>query len=150
MEIRIKAEDNMSKAEEIKVVEKLHDAFKGTCNYLTDFFSEGTCNWLEEQIRNDFSCDIFPYIEANIEEIYESGKLTEKQEMTIKEMDKQIQALSKYKDSAKAEIDDLEETIYQRNQELNKQSDKIALQAQEIIQLKAELYDLIRMEGNAK
>jgi len=138
MEIRIKVEDNMAKAEEIKVVEKLHDAFKGTCSYLTDFFSEGTCNWIKAQIRDDFSCDIFPYIvEENADEI---RSLTEERDKIVDEvgrMDKQIKDLRRRENLAKEKIIEKQEEIYNLEAKLSKQHN-------EIIQLKAELYDLIK------
>lgn len=50
----IDARTDLSKQEEIGIIETLHDAFKGTGNYLESLFSKNIVDWVSEEIRQDF------------------------------------------------------------------------------------------------
>lgn len=49
---------NLSKQEEIGILETLHDAFKGTGNYLEKLFSKEMTEWASREIENDWVPDI--------------------------------------------------------------------------------------------
>lgn len=45
---------DLSKQEEIGIIETLHDAFKGTGNYLEALFSKQLTEWVSAEIKNDY------------------------------------------------------------------------------------------------
>jgi hypothetical protein len=49
---------NVSKEQEISVVNRLRNYFKPTYTYLQSFFSDELVSWLEYNIKNDMSCDL--------------------------------------------------------------------------------------------
>ena len=59
-ELRIKIANDMSKEEEIGIVNKLRDAFvEHPDNYLAHFFSGELVDWMIREIGNDFGCDLW-------------------------------------------------------------------------------------------
>ena len=57
--IELEVKDNMSKEEEIKIVETLCEAFsKFSNNYLAGLFNKGLLNYVRKSIKNDLHCDI--------------------------------------------------------------------------------------------
>ena len=59
-ELRIKIANDMSKEEEIGIVNKLRDAFvEHPDNYLAHFFSGELVDWMIREIGNDSGCDLW-------------------------------------------------------------------------------------------
>ncbi len=67
MEIRLKVHENMTKADELLIMEKLVSAFRKFPNeYLSDFFTPALESWLSMQIMSDFSCNLMRvYLDEN-------------------------------------------------------------------------------------
>ena len=154
MEIRLKIEDNMSKAEEIKILKKLQNAFEhNPNNYLTSLFHGQLVAWCGKRIKDDFPIDIY--------EMWESTeKILSDREAQIKEMKREFNFLQERIGALEQEISEkrgkislLEETN-KANQDatidlLNKVRDLEAQLEQKDMQLmtlKAKIFDLL-MEG---
>ena len=58
MRIDIKNHD-LSKAEEIAIIEKLHTFFKGSDTYLASLFTDDFLGWVSQQIKDDIMPDLY-------------------------------------------------------------------------------------------
>jgi hypothetical protein len=145
-----------SKADELKFLDIVIGQVSSG-SYLGALFSPQMVSWLQSQIRNDFSCDLF----ADYENLSESLSHKEKgyQEI-IRERGEELETLraklNQEKDRANrifADYEEIRDRYYREqgetgemlchevleNQELRERVDKLELQ---IIGLKAKLWDL--------
>jgi hypothetical protein len=68
MEIRLKVEQDMPKAQEIGIIRRLQEVFnENSDNYLHSFFSPTLCGWVENQIRDDMGCSLDEYLDGKVE-----------------------------------------------------------------------------------
>ena len=156
-EIRIKVEDDMSKAEETKILEKITSIFKEhPNNYLSSMFSDDLCTWASNQIREDMSLNVYEYIQDSYEHRTEVTDLDRKisdleagrkvnqeliDDMGISIGDHKQNTLNavmnakEREDELQAQINDL---IHENTQLIKLEVDN----GQEIRDLKVKLYDL--------
>ena len=74
MRIHLNISDNMSKADELSILQKLLDAFADhPTNYLTSLFRRRLVDWAETQMMDDFPCDVM----ANWDYVKEQLRLAE-------------------------------------------------------------------------
>lgn len=156
-EIRIKVDNDMSKQDEIEIMHKLRDTFgKYPNNYLSNLFSMNFTQWIENQIRDDFSADAYEHFcgwecddaKRKLEtanEIYDK-LLTDTNEQAI-ESEQKIKKLISNRDElikqfAQAERD-YEILLNETADTEDKLQKKIGCLEHEIIILKAKLYDKI-------
>ena len=65
---------NLSKSEEIKIIEALRDAFKGTGNYLEGLFSENLVEYVSRHIRDDEIPDIHEFAQRQLDAVVEDHR----------------------------------------------------------------------------
>ena len=157
MRIDIKDHD-LSKAEEIAIIEKLHEFFKGSDTYLKSLFSDDFLGWVSQQIKNDFPPDLYDWgfgaankAQAEIEKL--KAQLSLCQSLN-KELLRQNESLA---ENAKIKCD-IAEKAHERMSQLhkdkvdlemiiNKKADAIDALEMDVIALKAKLYDLMNKGG---
>jgi len=88
MEIRIRLEDDMNKAHEIAILDKLQATFeKVPNNYLPTLFSSAFVGWASNRIKDDFPLDVMEYIQ-DFDKDQQIAQLTE--ELTA-EMERKVE-----------------------------------------------------------
>lgn len=160
MKICLDIKDDMSKAEELAIMQKLHDAFKANPNnYLTSLFSNWLLAWVETQVKNDSHCDVMEYREAAEKEVIKVSDALRKAEAEVKsgkEILKKVEEKAvvdlqnKEEQLADLEMDlaDMERLLQEsvaKNGEITEMNEAVADKAEglemQIIGLKAKLYD---------
>jgi hypothetical protein len=156
MGIRLDITDDMSKAEEIKILDKLRDEFqKCPDNYLASLFTNSFCQWAENRIKDDFPIDVMEYIDdrSNEEEIQQLRGQVQNEIANRNALDELLKQVG-----AKTEesTERFQEEIIEWRRRATEQSDQLfderakvqerdeladALEL-EIVKLKAKLYDL--------
>ena len=138
-----------SKGEELT---RLHDykELSGTGTYLSMLFTDKFITWCEEQVKNDFSLDIFDYYQASIKELNESESARIKAETHIQVLENQLENQGKIANSQAQTISELNRRLAETESRAigycvsNSSKDDIILERdEEIIRLKARIYDLI-------
>jgi len=173
IEIRIsggKPNVKMTKAEEIEMLEKIAEQFKGSQTYLEQLFSEKMLAWCRYQIGNDFSCDMAEELRSCEKTITEMSKKDDEHDIEIETAQKLIETAQKLilelrKDvEAKLQAwrdaqDEIREVKRQRNdamvnknwmEQLIQQERELAEEMKkkhelELVYLKAKLFDLNEM-----
>ena len=152
MGIRLDIYNDMAKAEEIKILDKLTKCFvENPDNYLASLFTAEFLGWATNQIRDDIVVDVMQHINdySKDDEIRELKQELDSQkkvsELNAEEMDKLEGELK----IAKDRIDFLRNETGKRTQDLEKahkeclahstQTDDLET---ELVKLKAKLYDL--------
>lgn len=163
IEIRIsggKPNVKMTKAEEIEMLEKIAEQFKGSQTYLEQLFSEKMLAWCRYQIGNDFSCDMAEELRSCEKTITEMSKKDDEHDIEIEtaqklilELRKDVEAkLQAWRDAQ----DEIREVKRQRNdamvnknwmEQLIQQERELAeeMKELELVYLKAKLFDLNEM-----
>ena len=166
IEIRIsggKPNVKMTKAEEIEMLEKIAEQFKGSQTYLEQLFSEKMLTWCRYQIGNDFSCDMAEELRSCEKTITEMSKKDDEHDIEIEtaqklilELRKDVEAkLQAWRDAQ----DEIREGKRQRNdamvnknwmEQLIQQERELAEEMKkkhelELVYLKAKLFDLNEM-----
>lgn len=148
-----------SKAEEWQtLMEMAACAERGS--YLESLFSGELLNWVKDQMANDFPCDIMDHLRHASDEVQEAQRLQAKAEAAVKHYEGTIKDLEGSLARREELMNNQTALIRQRNDEigdltqqlLSKDGDynrlaELAEDAQnalkdEIIRLKAEIYDL--------
>ena len=145
--------DDPSKAEEMAVMDKLYEIFRGTNTYLSGLFTEEFVAWVQGQIRNDFPPDAYGFgIAPQFNEEYENrirdltieneemAKRLEHQKNAIKILDSDVALLKK-------ELQFSEVDKYAAVEKKDEARAKAKALEAEVVQLKAKLYDLLSKEG---
>ena len=158
-EIRLKVENDMAKAEEIAILEKLSNVFSGTGNYLTSLFTTDFVGWATNMIKNDFPVNVMEYINDH-EKDKIIGDLQNIARTLELEMDKiKIDKLDLVKENEKLRdrISECYTEISRLGRDYEKEHNRMVdevMQAQEegnrhlseVIKLKSKIYDLIMKE----
>lgn len=121
-EIRIKVENDMTKAEERAILTKLMATFSQyPNNYLRSLFSEQFVSWAEVQISNDFNLNVYEYIEDSHKEDpellgakFEIARLTEQLQIQDRRLEDVMGSVEGLKRQALRD----QETIEARDQEI--------------------------------
>lgn len=145
--------DDPSKAEEMAVMDKLYEIFRGTNTYLSGLFTEEFVAWVQGQIRKDFPPDAYGFgIAPQFNEEYENrirdltieneemAKRLEHQKNAIKILDSDVALLKK-------ELQFSEVDKYAAVEKKDEARAKAKALEAEVVQLKAKLYDLLSKEG---
>jgi hypothetical protein len=153
MGIRLDIVNDMSKAEEIKVLDKLRDAFMAhPDNYLASLFTNDFVGWCTNRIRDDFPLDAYEAMDWD----------NEKEELKREATDQKLaaEALNELLKEADARVDENMETFQTKISELKDLNNSLSEQLfsernksqrlmdaseameLEIVKLKAKLYDL--------
>jgi len=153
MEIRLKIENDMSKAEEIDILKKLRDAYTiHPDNYLTILFSNRFINWAIENIKNDFPVDPMEYIMEYItayskrereKEIKDLKEKLEEAQQGIIEMNEVAHNLTETARYYKEEQYKLECLVSEKISQIDKRNIKLNELENCIVNFKAKLYDLM-------
>jgi len=142
MEIRLKIEDNMNKAEEIDILEKLRDTYTNhPDNYLATLFSDKFVNWASKRIRNDFPVDSMEYIKAHEQD--DQKEKINKLEERLEEAQQGIIEINEVAHNATESTRYYKEEQYKLENIINEKEIKINELKNCIINLKAKLYDLL-------
>ncbi len=72
---QIKADANLSKAEEIAQITKLEEKFQGTGCYLESLFSPAFSTWVENKIKSDIMPDVIDEFSGMNDMYFEAQKL---------------------------------------------------------------------------
>lgn len=162
MELRLKIENNMSKAEEGEILSKLAAAFnKHGDNYLTGLFSNRCVAWLEHQMRDDSYCDFVEHFLGLEEENRKLERRTLEAEHTAQSMqgslqkeresfqtelvqaqanqDRLLKVITDYKGQTESLLEERSSLIQERSEFVSR-IDKLD---DEILRLKARLYDAL-------
>ena len=134
MRIDIKNHD-LSKAEEIAIIEKLHMFFKGSDTYLASLFTDNFLGWVSNQIKNDIMPDLWDWgIGGNLP----LRKEVEDLKNTNEHLENENKRLNETLDVRAKLMNDLDERIV--NQRIQKE------ELEEIIDGKANVIDELRLE----
>ena len=145
----IEVEDGMSKEMEAKVLNKLYEAFAGTDTYLEQLFTAPFVSWVNTKIRDDIFPEVIQYVNQDRynEEIDRLAKLVADAEVTnqaninlIHRLERDVDGLTKENKQYEAAIPDYDSEIAEKRSIID------ALE-QEIVELKAKLYDEMTKEG---
>jgi hypothetical protein len=105
---------NVSKEQEISVVNRLRNYFKPTYTYLQSFFSDELVSWLEYNIKNDMSCDLMENYKNTSDKLHkmdeereELRKLINLRDATIEDQKNGIAALDERIYELRTESDEL-------------------------------------------
>lgn len=151
-----KLSEHPSKEEEIKFFEEVAESMPFD-SYLRNFFNSKMVGWVRDQIKNDFTADLYEWYESAMSR--ESDEVNNSMEM-LKKFDRKVAEYDKLLADARAMIqerDELVERLVKLNNELSvqseqyvnkliEQSNQLDENEQRIVTLKARLYDVI--EGN--
>lgn len=158
--IRVYTDKDSTKAGEIDNLNRLHAAFHGTGNYLESLFSEKLVNWCREQIQNDFPPDVWDHYEGARAEADSVHQTLARMTKELKQAEERTQAvIEESKRFAQAGVEEagrLREVITRQGQDLQDKQEWALKQAgelgmanaeisrlkQQIVELKARLYDL--------
>jgi len=157
MKIQLDIKDNMSKADEISIIEKISDTLKKVdngskepTNYLKCLFNESFIFWVKQQIQNDIFPEVMQYIdgyhikEDELERANGKIKLLIEDNETLKAENEKLndkifdffQRLGEVNAEHEKEVDEYLHELEQVKQSLEQKEE-------EIIRLKAKLYDLM-------
>ena len=158
MGIRLDIQNDMAKAEEIKILEKLRDVFQeNSDNYLAHLFTNEFTQWASNLIRDDIMVDAMQYIVAGPDE---DNILLEKQ---CRDLQCQVDACqekfgrvsNEYNQEINAKFDEVEKLKGAASQDavrMQELVEDIKLRAEvtnslqlEIVKLKTKLYDLMEI-----
>jgi hypothetical protein len=153
MGIRLDIEDDMGKAQEIKLLEKIMGEFrKHTDNYLTQLFTRDFVQWASNQIQNDAYVDVMQYImpEPDQEKIQLEKKCNVLQN-TVNQWQEKFEETGNYYQKTIADLRNKVDDIFLSSEndckiinELRIEIDKSEL---ENVRLKAKLYDMMMEKG---
>jgi len=142
MEIKLKIENDMSKAEEIEILNKLGNIYSmHPDNYLTILFSNHFINWATENIKNDFPVDPMEYITAYSKREWEKEIKDLKEK--LEEAQKGIIEIKEVAHNATVQVEYYKEEQYNYECLVNERNIKIDELENHIVNLKAKLYDLL-------
>ena len=118
--------------------------------YLSSLFTEQLVNWCENQMRNDFPCNLYALLEAareNSRQHESHGKaleadLSSTRQALLKE-GQRIEWLKERREEERERNAQLLAAHQHRGDELDKTWDELQAKDDEILHLKARLYDLM-------
>jgi len=147
--VELKIKDNMTKEEEIEIIETLCNAFsKFPNNYLAGLFSEGLLNWVKRHIKDDLSCDIHINFVNTTLALEEARGKVPPLEKRIEELEEHVRQLKEGKEYWKKRYEEEGERAEQVVKERHELIDKVVyLQSrihqleQDLLQAKAKFYD---------
>lgn len=142
-ELRIKLDNDPSKAEEIAALEKIQKFFFDKDTYLKSLFTVGLVNWVSVKIKDDIGPDLYGWFKGDTENFNQTliqrdkaKELLARKTTTVAELESEIGILKEdrlnFHDECIRLTKGMDDYI-DRNNELG----------QIIIELKAELYDLM-------
>ena len=145
MGIRLDITDDMAKADEIKILEKLEDSFKqNPDNYLAALFTAPFTFWASQRIKDDILVDVMEYINHD---------QTEETRCLRKEVDLQksnCRAITALYDKNQEELEGFRRRYLELSQDKtnwlednDKLQNSLSDANDKIIELKARLYDLL-------
>ena len=155
----IEVEDNMSKEMEIKVLNKFYASFAGTDTYLEQLFTAPFITWASMKIRDDIFPDVMQYIHPEeSDELRQLRLLADSNEKLVdhyqgqeQELKEQYAALKEAKqmdwDRNQEKIQTIQERLFEERERVRRHVDHIADLEQEVLSLKAKLYDEMTKEG---
>lgn len=127
----IDTKTNLSKSEEIKIIEALHEAFKGTGNYLENFFSSGVVEFVTAKINDDIIPASVVDRDKEVEQLFQDCKAVEK---ALEESNRKVGEFRSNMEDARAKRDELQRQVWtlqrtldieqQKNQTLQKEVNK--------------------------
>ncbi len=164
--IHVEIGGDMAKADEIQLMELLEKAFTNTNTYLQSFFAPALTTWVSGQIKDDFPPDVSGWLidakfkaekqildlQAEVKRLTVSLDLlkddTQKRDYRLNDiiagLHTELQQQRQDEEKAMAEtLGDLASVKH----ELNVANGLLAEKKQEIIELKAKLFDMIVKEG---
>lgn len=146
-EIKLKIDNDMKKQEEIAILEKLKKVFyEHPNNYLTSLFSTEFVSWASQRIRDDFPVDVYEYVNGYGADVDLNKKLADRiselQELQQESVSK-VAALQEALSSLRTKYNDDIEWHVNHENEL---TTRLAAQEDELLRLKAKLYDLQEKE----
>lgn len=147
------------KVDEQKIIDDLRDLFAGSQSYLESLFTNDLTLWVNGQIQNDFCPDLYGTLQSarvalsklqkefsNCEMAYD--RLQEKsntQAERIVELETLVTAArathAEHVQRTAHELDEAIQSMYTRGVTINEQSEQIKNLRNEIVQLKAMLWD---------
>ena len=141
MEIRLKIENDMSKAEEIEILDKLGNIYSiHPDNYLATLFSNQFINWATENIKNDFPVDPMEYITAYSKREWEKEIKDLKEK--LEEAQQGIIEINEVAHNSTESANYFQEEKYKLENLISKKDSQIDELENCIVNLKAKLYDL--------
>jgi hypothetical protein len=159
--ITITVDPKASKQEEMDILIKLRKSFEGTGCYLEGLFSKALIEWATPRIRDDGSIDVMEELESREQQVIKSEQkgvaLLKDQEDTLREKEALIRQLNDHNVVLENEIGHklaqlmedkeqyqaLEEKLKEERYKTAAQATEITSLKQEIVNLKAKLYDMM-------
>jgi len=156
--MRIDIKDHaLAKAEEVAIVEKLHDFFKGSDTYLASLFTKEFLGWVSKQIKNDFPPDLYHWgfgstgTRAEIEELKSQWSLCQSLNLELLSQNESLAENLKIKADMVDRIQERMSQLFEDKVDLEmiiaKKVDAIDALELETTALKAKLYDLMNKGG---
>jgi hypothetical protein len=111
------------KSEEIEILNRITNRFKGTQTYLSMLFTENLVEWFNGKVRDDFSADLFMEYQAEMENNRNLSADLQTARTSINLLNKDKEDL---KILAKAEIDKRDKTIGLKEDYIHELSEALA------------------------
>lgn len=154
----VRLEEDPFKAEEIELLRKMCSEFAGSGTYLENLFTPQFCDWAEQQIKNDFTVNVYDYYVQTAESLNQFQAQTNKNLIDVARkidgLSHNLEIASNLIESNETRIKSKNERIEQLNETAEKLSDKIAELTSEnerlndeLLRLKAKLYDINELEA---
>lgn len=161
--ITITLDEKMSKAEELKILQRLHEAYSArpySGLYLESLFSKRLINWSELRMRNDFPVDPMEFVDGyyviQTEKDVEITRLSNVKEVLHKDLasaEQRLSAMDERNIACAERIVELERMNAEKGRRIETlQSteeayrDEVAKMTVEMAMLKARLYDFEHKE----
>jgi len=152
-QFRFDITNDMAKADEIEILKKLqriYDDFPD--NYLASLFTGEFVGWASNRIRDDVMVDAYEYIQnfyGNPEidqlklEVQDKEDILKATKVVLEDKEQTIAKLEQQIETQRTKIINLEDHLHNARNEIGETGNKFSAQAQEILELKAKLYDLV-------
>ena len=135
MEIRLKIEHDMAKADEIKLLERLEDAYRQySPNYLGALFSPTFVGWASKRIKDDFPLNVMEYINDQ-----EATNVIQSLRTMLEHKESTIDAINLEVRHQKGTIDGLQRTVIDKDEQFLEMSSRNTQQANSLTDLHEEM-----------
>jgi hypothetical protein len=149
MGIRLDITNDMSKQEEIKILDKLRDAFmENPDNYLASLFTNDFVGWCTNRIRDDFPLDAYEQIKPEWDDEWDKERTKLENEVSnlkdkLTNCERNYGVELEENDRLNKVVDEIKSDLYAAESERDMATVEKETCEQEIIKLKARLYDLM-------
>jgi len=149
-ELRIKLNDSPSKAEEIEALEKIQKFFSNKDTYLKGLFTDDLVSWVSIRIKDDIGPDLYGWLSGEMADFSnafierdEAREHLRNKDATIAELQSANEILAEKSQEQRNTIQLLNDECTMIRTEMYDMTEDNDKRRQEVVELKAKLYDLM-------